>query len=86
MRSLGEGRLFKFSVAARVVGPAQFLETRILPQNTVLLEKSLQAEKAENQRSQQIRLNGAQVPIFKGMYFLGPRVHSSSLPSFARIY
>lgn len=69
-----------------MAGPAQFLETRILPQNLFLLENLSKQKKLKNQRSQQIRLNRAQVPIFKGMHFLGPRVYSSSLGSFARIY
>jgi hypothetical protein len=68
-----------------VAGPAQLLETRILPQN-ISVRKHRQAEKAGNQRRRQLRMNRAQVPIFTGMYFLGPGVHSSGLPCFARIH
>lgn len=74
----------RVSGAARVVGPAQLLKTRSLPQN-LSVQKHHQAEKVGTQRSWQLRLNRVQVPIFKGMYFLGPRVHSSGPQCFARI-
>lgn len=70
---------FKFSVAAWMVGPAQFLETRILPQNLFLLENLSKQKKLKTGGASKLDWTEPKFLFLKARTSWGP---GSTLPKF----